>query len=416
MPKTVIFAGSTISKEEILKILPDAIVYPPARCGDLMSVVQQEKAEIIGLLDGVFDQSLSVWHKEILYALSNGVKVLGASSMGAIRAAECEAFGMIPIGLIATKYMMGHFENDDIVALVFDENYKKSTEPLVNIFATLRRAAITGFITQEEMYSMNSKASTLHYTERTFQKIGLDSRVVKLCYSDVKKADALLLLHKIAEGEFPENPKFKLEQSSHFLALFERDRWVERPFGRVPLCFIEGSATVHSKVRDEIRRSSDNRAATLKLAEVLNINPTSDEIKTETMEFLEKSGVKNDSDLCGWLKESDMTGVQFLDLMKEQAAIRRVHATIRTTNVYRGSTRNFLNHLRLTGQYAYYADLAAQEEALKPDYESEESIQSLSKKHGMESDEKIIAFIEHHGYDTPSEMRIDLIRALASES
>ena len=31
---------------------------------------------------------------EVLYALANGVRVFGASSMGALRAAELHAFGM----------------------------------------------------------------------------------------------------------------------------------------------------------------------------------------------------------------------------------------------------------------------------------------------------------------------------------
>ncbi|MEJ0097006.1 MAG: TfuA-like protein [Bauldia sp.] len=45
-------------------------------------------ASVIGLVDGVFENVASVWHKEILYALSEGVQVFGAASMGALRAAD----------------------------------------------------------------------------------------------------------------------------------------------------------------------------------------------------------------------------------------------------------------------------------------------------------------------------------------
>ena len=41
-----------------------------------------EGATVIGLIDGFFENVASVWHKEILFALSEGVQVFGAASMG----------------------------------------------------------------------------------------------------------------------------------------------------------------------------------------------------------------------------------------------------------------------------------------------------------------------------------------------
>ena len=38
----------------------------------------------IGIIDGHFGNVPSVWHKEILFALSKGVEVSGAASMGAL--------------------------------------------------------------------------------------------------------------------------------------------------------------------------------------------------------------------------------------------------------------------------------------------------------------------------------------------
>lgn len=63
----------------------------------------------------------AVWHKELLYTLQEGVEVCGASSMGALRAAELESFGMLGVGVIFQAYRDGRypgfphepFEDDD---------------------------------------------------------------------------------------------------------------------------------------------------------------------------------------------------------------------------------------------------------------------------------------------------------------
>ena len=45
-------------------------------------------AEAIGIIDGYFERVPSVWHKEILWAMAEGIHVFGSASMGALRAAE----------------------------------------------------------------------------------------------------------------------------------------------------------------------------------------------------------------------------------------------------------------------------------------------------------------------------------------
>ncbi len=78
---------------------PGVAFAPPAEAGDLYRAARAG-ARVIGLVDGVFEDRPTVWHKEILLALANGVRVLGAASLGALRAAECDAFGMEGVGAI----------------------------------------------------------------------------------------------------------------------------------------------------------------------------------------------------------------------------------------------------------------------------------------------------------------------------
>jgi hypothetical protein len=78
----VVFAGPSLFGCEIKA--PDVEFRPPAAQGDILQAVH-DGASVIGTVDGCFESVASVWHKEILYALSRGVRCLGAASMGLAR-------------------------------------------------------------------------------------------------------------------------------------------------------------------------------------------------------------------------------------------------------------------------------------------------------------------------------------------
>src|ERR1700722_7996310 len=131
--KAVVFLGPSLPLDEARAILPGAVYLPPAKQAHLLSAVGIHRPNVIGLIDGEFGQSLSVWHKEILFALSRGVAVYGASSMGALRAAETAAFGTRGIGRIFEMYASGELTDDDEVALshgLDDAGYRKTSEPM----------------------------------------------------------------------------------------------------------------------------------------------------------------------------------------------------------------------------------------------------------------------------------------------
>src|SRR5690606_23357386 len=101
----ILFAGPSLP--DALRLCAGAVeARPPAAHGDVLAAVRAG-ATAIGIVDGNFEHVAPVWHKEILYALEAGVTVFGAASMGALRAAECDAFGMIGIGGIYEDYASG---------------------------------------------------------------------------------------------------------------------------------------------------------------------------------------------------------------------------------------------------------------------------------------------------------------------
>ncbi len=92
----IVFCGPTISPEKAQTQL-NAEYRPPAKQGDIY-LAALTGPKVIVLIDGYFASVPSVWHKEVLYAMSQGVHVYGCSSMGALRAAELEHFGMNGFG------------------------------------------------------------------------------------------------------------------------------------------------------------------------------------------------------------------------------------------------------------------------------------------------------------------------------
>ncbi len=211
MRSAVVFLGPSLDRREALALL-DADYRPPAARGDLTKAVQ-DGARVIGLIDGVFFQESSVGHREILGALGAGVKVVGASSMGALRAAELHTLGMEGVGEVFRMYRDGVLVSDDEVALAFDpDSCLALSEPLVNIRATLARALSDGIIDDATGETLLSTAKALYYPDRTYPRIAREakgkadaavlarfSRWVDSGAVDLKRSDAERALARIRE-------------------------------------------------------------------------------------------------------------------------------------------------------------------------------------------------------------------------
>jgi len=140
----IVFVGPTLPDAHAL-IAGDIVIRPPAIQGDLLRAVRSG-ASAIGIIDGNFEYVAPIWHKEILYALSRGIRVYGAASMVALRAAECADFGMTGVGRIFHHYADGILEDDADVALLHgpaELGYLLLTVPLVNVLATLEHLQAT---------------------------------------------------------------------------------------------------------------------------------------------------------------------------------------------------------------------------------------------------------------------------------
>lgn len=170
MPGIVVFLGPSLSRARAEQIL-QADFRPPAKRGDIYRAAR-EGARVICLIDGVFFQDCSVAHKEVLYALEAGARVVGASSMGALRASELDVYGMEGIGSIYQAYKSGRLVSDDEVALVFDPfTWEPRSEPLVNIRFNLDLAWQKGVIDASSKDRLFHSAQAQYFPERTYERM-----------------------------------------------------------------------------------------------------------------------------------------------------------------------------------------------------------------------------------------------------
>ena len=223
----IVFAGPSI----VGATIPDGLdIRPPAKQGDVYLATLEDPAAI-GIIDGYFEGVPAVWHKEILWSIAHDIPVLGASSMGALRAAELDHFGMIGVGSIYEGYRDGLYEDDDEVALHHappEVGYVPLSIAMANIRATMKAAVKDKTINAEECNQVIAAAKALYYGDRKWPEIlakveaGLAQTIKDWLPGnevDQKQEDAVLLLNRMAEGDVAGS---SVEQVQPFL--FEQTR------------------------------------------------------------------------------------------------------------------------------------------------------------------------------------------------
>ncbi|MEM7444275.1 MAG: TfuA-like protein [Pseudomonadota bacterium] len=165
----VIFTGPSLGPGDASALI-DADIRPPAAQGDIFAAALEAKPKAIGLIDGVFQSEPAVRHKEILWAIGQGITVFGAASMGALRAAELHGFGMIGVGLIYRWYRMTPLAADDAVAVLHGPTALGAaamSDGLINLRLTFKHCRRRGMFDRETERALIDIANRLPYRQRT---------------------------------------------------------------------------------------------------------------------------------------------------------------------------------------------------------------------------------------------------------
>ncbi|MFE2937477.1 TfuA-like protein [Streptomyces sp. NPDC059255] len=214
-----VFVGPTLPRSEPVLTAPGVRVWPPARHGDLFAAAIRHGDTAV-LIDGVYHQAPALRHKEILAAMGRGVRVIGAASIGALRAVELAPFGMLGVGSVYAAYARGEIDGDDEVAVgqAPDGERIALTWPVVTLRHILELARRAGVLDAEGAAGLLAALRTVYYPQRTtaalravcrchgqtvFERWLADQRERDQYFGDVKRADALAAVRTAREGWEP---------------------------------------------------------------------------------------------------------------------------------------------------------------------------------------------------------------------
>ncbi len=208
----IAFAGPSLyglGEGERERHLAGVELRPPAERGDVLAAVADAPDALV-LLDGVYFTVPTVTHKELLYALDSGVRVIGAASLGALRAAELEAFGMVGTGRVFQWYRDGVLDGDDEVAVLHapaELGFRPLTVALVELRAAVAEMASVVRLRPAAGAALVAAVKALPFSERSAVRVGALARehlpgeaagdlARRLARPGLKRADALAALRR----------------------------------------------------------------------------------------------------------------------------------------------------------------------------------------------------------------------------
>ena len=169
--KRLMFAGPSFcgSDELVAEASEIAQLRSPVQRHDIEDLVATHQPGVLILVDGYFQQCLSVGHAEIRAAILAGWSVWGLSSLGAIRAYEMRDLGVKGYGRVYRCFNNDADFRDDEVALIHepDPPYRTISEPLVHIRFFLRELVSLGLLTPTLEGQILARLMSMWFGDRT---------------------------------------------------------------------------------------------------------------------------------------------------------------------------------------------------------------------------------------------------------
>jgi len=344
-PRVIIFSGPSIGRTDV-EAFADFEWRPPVAQGDVLTAVHTG-AQVIGIIDGYFEGVPSVWHKEILWAISQGIRVFGASSMGALRAAELASFGMHPVGRIATWFCNDELEDDDEVAVLHapaELGYQTLSLAMVNLRASLDKAVDLQLITPKIQTTLTELGKRTFYQQRSWSVLfdmAIEQKLVstelggKLKANlsefevDQKLNDALELLQLIANyvesGHTPYETDFQFEWTGVWDKVYAK---------RYNASKADIKAILPGAIIDELRLQPQHFATLLlraRLKQMVKTEAGRKRVKadrqtlTSTLnQWREDTGLLSRQALDEWMTENDISSAEAEALFQDEAILELI--------------------------------------------------------------------------------------------
>lgn len=223
MKKTLLFAGPSSYSIDLSRY-SWIVNEGPCKQSDILNHLLSDNFERIIIADGFYKSVPAPWHKEILIAIKEGVEVIGTSSLGALRAAELDKYGMIGFGKVY-RYMKEELRDDSEVALIHElstSEYRPITLAHVEVIFWIRNCLDLQLITESQAIAIIGISETTFFEKRTKQFLsrlittkipGIDIDSINRHWFSQKVQDLSLLLEQLNNSKsFP----YPESNSEHF--------------------------------------------------------------------------------------------------------------------------------------------------------------------------------------------------------
>lgn len=370
MSDIYVFLGPTLAEKEARAEL-DAVYLPPVSAGDVYRLWRR-RPRVIGVVDGYFDGVPAVWHKEIMWIMDRGVHVFGAASMGALRAAELDTFGMHGVGWVYHAFREGTLDRDDEVAVrhaTADDGYRPLSEAMVNIRGTLQAAERQGIISAAAASILVAAGAALFYHERDWpgllragEPAGVDvaeldalRRWLPAGRIDQQADDAVAMLREmrgfLATDPAPQQVSWTMANTAMWEAATRRA-------GTIPGDGPTGSAPMLESILDEIRLLGPGafeaarcrsllRVFAADFAERQGVTVDGDRLQDAVAEFRMRMGLEQGTDLTRFLAANDLSADDFGRLVAADEMVRWACGQAEWD-----ALDDLLGDLRMRGEYA----------------------------------------------------------------
>jgi hypothetical protein len=352
-----VFLGPSLSRDHAKTIL-DATYLPPIQQGDLARLLIR-KPRFVGIIDGYLETVPAVWHKEILLALSQGVHVFGASSMGALRAAELHAFGMIGVGLIFRWFSDDTLVADDEVAVRHgpaELGYLPLNQSLVDIRDCCARAYADGILTACLADRIVAAARSLPFPERSWSSavaaipdpdpdeasaLAAWQNYALKRYVSLKSRDAQLLLERmklaISEPWRPHQPGFQLDHTI-FLERLLNDIALENTRGALGL---SPASDEDPQMMERLRRAALLRVVAREQGRLSGWEPTEVEMTDRAAALWSALGVKDAGTAVRWMTRHSVSEQMLRGYLSDELHVARL-ANLQRIEIERELALEFL--------------------------------------------------------------------------
>ena len=395
-----IFLGPTLAVETARQEL-DAIYLPPAAHGDIYrATLRQPPPRAIGLIDGYFRQQPAVRHKEILWAMSQGIHVFGAASMGALRAAELADFGMNGVGRIFESLRDGTIEDDDEVAVDHgpaEVNYLALNDAMVDIRVTFAAAVAEGIVEKATESALVGIAKQLFFTERTYATILEQAHHAGLPDTDVKElrlwlptnrrsqkcADAIALLSAIREFLTANPPPKKVAYVFQATETWDIDVAFATPLSHAADTETALPFLSRNELLDELRLIPDlyqsirqealTRALVLREFRRHRVTVTEQEITAAKKLWSRNRNLRTPENILDWCRANQLDKPAFDAMITEEAIRCRLEKMAESL-----VDEHLLTVLRARGSYYHIASRGLRKKELLATYSGEQAASNMS--------------------------------------